>query len=147
MLGHRTLRKSSSPHADSGQYQPLQVQAQSPLGSPQGLSVDVSPHSSPSSGSLTLADDDPRPASPNDTGPAEMTPLPYPAIIALCMGRFAEGLMFGVILPYINEMVHGMGVKQEDLGKWSAAAVSSGLPDCHVAQWCDRTVVSNEGLL
>jgi hypothetical protein len=60
-----------------------------------------------------------RPASIHDA-----TPLPYSPIIALCLSRVAEGMMFSVILPYINEMVHGMGVEEEDVGRWSAAAVS-----------------------
>lgn len=63
-----------------------------------------------------------------------MTPLPYAQILALCLGRIAEGMMFTIILPYINEMVHSMGVKEEDVGKWSAAAVRqpcrSPLPLC-----------------
>lgn len=63
-----------------------------------------------------------------DRQPDEMTPLPYPSIIALCLGRVAEGLMFSVILPYINEMVHSMGVASENVGKWSAAAVSLSYP-------------------
>ena len=52
-----------------------------------------------------------------------VTPLPYPQILALCLGRIAEGMMFTVILPYINQMVHLMGVKEENVGRWSAAAV------------------------
>lgn len=59
----------------------------------------------------------------------DATPLPYSPIIALCLSRIAEGMMFSVVLPYINEMVHGMGVKEEDVGKWSAAAVSPALTD------------------
>ena len=54
-----------------------------------------------------------------------VTPLPYRSILALCLGRVADGMMFTIILPYINEMVHGMGVDEEDVGKWSAAAVSA----------------------
>lgn len=53
----------------------------------------------------------------------EPTPLPYPPIIALCAGRVVEGLIFSVIFPYINAQVHDIGVAEEDVGKWSAAAV------------------------
>jgi hypothetical protein len=60
---------------------------------------------------------------PDDEPATAMTPLPYAQILALCLGRIAEGMMFTIILPYINEMVHVMGVKG-DVGKWSAAAVS-----------------------
>lgn len=50
---------------------------------------------------------EPRPSSDCIDDKHESTPLPYPSIIALCLGRVAEGMMFSVILPYINEMVHG----------------------------------------
>jgi MFS family permease len=40
------------------------------------------------------------------------------------MGRIAEGMLFSLIFPYINAMVHELGVAEENVGKWSAAAVS-----------------------
>lgn len=56
--------------------------------------------------------------------PPHSTPLPYAPIAALCLGRIVEGMMFSLIFPYINAMVHDLGVAEEDVGKWSAAAVS-----------------------
>ena len=52
------------------------------------------------------------------------TPLPYGAIAALCLGRVAEGILFSLIFPYINSMIHELGVPEKDVGKWSALAVS-----------------------
>lgn len=55
---------------------------------------------------------------------AVTTPLPYLPIVALALGRVAEGLMYSVCFPYINKLISELGVRDEDVGKWSAAAVS-----------------------
>lgn len=52
------------------------------------------------------------------------TPLPLSKILPLAVSRISEGLIYSVIFPYINEMIHGMGVPEEDVGVWSATAVS-----------------------
>jgi hypothetical protein len=62
---------------------------------------------------------------PTETSlPAKQTPLPYAPIIALSLGRIAEGLLYSVIFPYVNQLVSELGVPDKDVGKWSAAAVS-----------------------
>lgn len=54
----------------------------------------------------------------------KVTPLPYVKILSLSVSRISEGLIYSVILPYINECIHRMGVPEEDVGVWSATAVS-----------------------
>ncbi|GMK59936.1 hypothetical protein CspeluHIS016_0901530 [Cutaneotrichosporon spelunceum] len=56
---------------------------------------------------------------------SQPTPLPVLKILPLCIARMAEGLIFAVIFPYINEMMHDMGVPEESVGLWSATAEST----------------------
>lgn len=66
------------------------------------------------------------PLSARETGlTAGMTPVPYAKMSSLFVSRVAEGMIYSVILPYINEMIHGLGVAEKDVGVWSATAVSS----------------------
>ena len=121
MLGHRTLR-SFRPGTE--RYTSLQQDD----GSDPDVAEAAGQHSSDHFPSASTDRCSPTGSPSSEDSVSDqlaITPLPYATIMALCAGRFAEGLMFGVILPYINEMVHGMGVRQEDLGKWSAAAVSA----------------------
>jgi hypothetical protein len=60
----------------------------------------------------------------SDGSSKHRTPLPYAKILPLAVSRMSEGLIFSVILPYINEMIHGLGVPEQDVGVWSATAVS-----------------------
>ncbi|KAL7418720.1 hypothetical protein Q5752_006403 [Cryptotrichosporon argae] len=59
------------------------------------------------------------------TGRRRVSPLPLLKIMPLCISRVAEGLMYAVIFPYINEMIHGFGVPDHSVGMWSAAAESA----------------------
>ena len=52
------------------------------------------------------------------------TPLPFLKILPLLIARCSEGLIYSVILPYINEMIHSFGVPEKSVGVWSATAVS-----------------------
>jgi hypothetical protein len=54
----------------------------------------------------------------------KVTPLPHVKILSLAVSRISEGLIYSVILPYINECIHRMGVPEEEVGVWSATAVS-----------------------
>lgn len=125
MFGKRSLLQTGR-RAEPDQYKPLaqglpsDINAADPAAS-NGDDTSLSTGASSLHASETTG-------APRQDASHPPNPLPYPIIFALCMGRFAEGLMFGVILPYINEMVHGMGVKEADLGKWSAAAVSQPSP-------------------
>lgn len=60
----------------------------------------------------------------HDDTTSKAIPLPYGPIIALSLGRIAEGLLYSVIFPYVNQLVSELGVPEEDVGRWSAAAVS-----------------------
>lgn len=52
------------------------------------------------------------------------TPVPYTKLLPLCLARIAEGMMFSIIFPYVNEMILSFGVNENDVGIWSAIAVS-----------------------
>lgn len=56
--------------------------------------------------------------------PTTATPVPYAQILPLCLSRIAEGIIFTVVYPYINEMIQRMGVEERSVGVWSAMAVS-----------------------
>lgn len=62
----------------------------------------------------------------NRLGPAarKHTPVPYLKLLPLCIARVAEGMIGSVIFPYINEMILSFGVNENDVGVWSAIAVS-----------------------
>ncbi|GFZ52020.1 hypothetical protein JCM24511_09792 [Saitozyma sp. JCM 24511] len=62
--------------------------------------------------------------SPSSTS-ATPTPLPYAKLLPLLISRISEGLIFSVIFPYINEMVHSFGIREKDVGVWSAMAESA----------------------
>lgn len=51
-------------------------------------------------------------------------PVPYKKIFPLCLSRMAEGMIYSIIFPYINEMIRGLGVEEKKVGVWSAMAVS-----------------------
>lgn len=51
------------------------------------------------------------------------TPVPYLKILPLLISRIAEGVIYAVIFPYINEMMRGFGVPEERVGVWSVLAV------------------------
>lgn len=53
-----------------------------------------------------------------------ITPVPYLKLFPLLIQRWSEGVTYGVIFPYINEMIHSMGVEEKSVGVWSATAVS-----------------------
>jgi hypothetical protein len=60
-------------------------------------------------------------------GPArqrEITPVPYAKLLPLCLARIAEGMIVTIIMPYVNEMILSFGVNENDVGIWSAIAVS-----------------------
>lgn len=50
--------------------------------------------------------------------------MPYIKLLPLCIARIAEGMIYSVIFPYINEMILSFGVNENDVGVWSAIAVS-----------------------
>jgi hypothetical protein len=58
------------------------------------------------------------------TGKKEMTPVPYAKLLPLCIARSAEGMIGSIIMPYVNEMILSFGVNENDVGIWSAIAVS-----------------------
>jgi hypothetical protein len=62
------------------------------------------------------------------SGPSrrEITPVPHAKLLPLCLARIAEGMVASIILPYVNEMIHSFGVNENDVGIWSAIAVSNG---------------------
>lgn len=53
-----------------------------------------------------------------------ITPVPYLKLFPLFIQRWSEGVTYGVIFPYINEMIHSMGVAEKSVGVWSATAES-----------------------
>lgn len=53
-----------------------------------------------------------------------ITPVPYLKLLPLLVQRWSEGVTYGVIFPYINEMIHSMGLEEKSVGVWSATAVS-----------------------
>lgn len=53
-----------------------------------------------------------------------MTPVPYAKLLPLCIARSAEGMIGSIIMPYVNEMILSFGVNENDVGIWSAIAVS-----------------------
>ncbi|OXG20565.1 hypothetical protein C366_02100 [Cryptococcus neoformans Tu401-1] len=53
-----------------------------------------------------------------------ITPVPYLKLFPLLIQRWSEGVTYGVIFPYINEMIHSMGVEEKSVGVWSATAES-----------------------
>lgn len=60
-------------------------------------------------------------------GPASQrktTVVPYLKLLPLCIARISEGMIYSVIFPYINEMILSFGVNENDVGVWSAIAVS-----------------------
>lgn len=63
----------------------------------------------------------------NRIGPPtrKQTAVPYLKLLPLCIARIAEGMIYSVIFPYINEMILSFGVNENDVGVWSAIAVSS----------------------
>jgi hypothetical protein len=54
---------------------------------------------------------------------SSITPLPYAKIIPLLIARASEGLIYAVIFPYVNEMIHAFGVPEQSVGMWSSAVV------------------------
>jgi hypothetical protein len=52
------------------------------------------------------------------------TPTPYAKLLPLCLARIAEGMVGSIIFPYVNEMILSFGVNENDVGIWSAIAVS-----------------------
>lgn len=58
-------------------------------------------------------------------GKKEMTPVPYVKLLPLCIARSAEGMIGSIIMPYVNEMILSFGVNENDVGIWSAIAVST----------------------
>lgn len=68
-------------------------------------------------------------------------PVPYGKIFPLCLARISEGMIYSVILPYINEMIRGFGVEEEKVGVWSAMAVSCFYTESEViCTWRQRRV-------
>ncbi|WVQ78021.1 hypothetical protein IAT38_000102 [Cryptococcus sp. DSM 104549] len=63
------------------------------------------------------------PTTPNT--PFKRTPVPYAKLLPLLVQRWGEGLTYAIIFPYINEMVHSMGVEESKVGLWSATAESA----------------------
>ncbi|KAI9635727.1 major facilitator superfamily domain-containing protein [Dioszegia hungarica] len=63
----------------------------------------------------------------DDDGPTSTraSAVPYVKIFPLCLSRVAEGMIFAVILPYINEMIRGFGVEEKKVGVYSAMAESA----------------------
>ncbi|XAO26623.1 hypothetical protein I312_105461 [Cryptococcus bacillisporus CA1280] len=53
-----------------------------------------------------------------------ITPVPYLKLFPLLIQRWSEGVTYGVIFPYINEMIHSMGMEEKSVGVWSATAES-----------------------
>lgn len=60
------------------------------------------------------------------------TDVPYLKLLPLCIARIAEGMIGSVIFPYINEMILSFGVNENDVGVWSAVAVS--IPPTHTGK-------------
>ncbi|WVQ80872.1 hypothetical protein IAT38_002979 [Cryptococcus sp. DSM 104549] len=87
-----------------------------PLTRPLTTAIDIPPsiYSPSISSTVTLTPSTPRPR----------TPVPYVKLIPLLIQRWSEGLTYAVIFPYINEMVHSMGVEEQSVGVWSAVAES-----------------------
>lgn len=54
----------------------------------------------------------------------EVTAVPYAKLLPLCLTRIAEGMIFAIIMPYINEMILSFGVDENDVGIWSSIAAS-----------------------
>ncbi|RSH81462.1 hypothetical protein EHS25_006819 [Saitozyma podzolica] len=46
-------------------------------------------------------------------------------LLPLLISRISEGLIYSVIFPYINQMVHSFGIREKDVGVWSAMAESA----------------------
>ncbi|WWD22504.1 hypothetical protein CI109_106997 [Kwoniella shandongensis] len=78
----------------------------------------------PESSSSLSARRTPTPA-PSLSTARTKTPLPYLKILPLLIQRWSEGLTYAIIFPYINEMVHSMGVEEKSVGVWSATAESA----------------------
>lgn len=57
-------------------------------------------------------------------GRRDITPVPYAKLLPLCLARIAEGMVGSIIMPYVNEMILSFGVNENDVGIWSAIAVS-----------------------
>jgi hypothetical protein len=57
-------------------------------------------------------------------GRKEITPVPYAKLLPLCLARSAEGMIASIIMPYVNEMILSFGINENDVGIWSAIAVS-----------------------
>lgn len=94
--------------------------------SPSSPQPEPPPHHLPYRPAHPLRHVRPRPPvsrSPSSTRAAP-TPLPYAKLLPLLISRISEGLIFSVIFPYINEMVHSFGIREKDVGVWSAMAVS-----------------------
>ncbi|KAK8845553.1 hypothetical protein IAR55_006268 [Kwoniella newhampshirensis] len=53
------------------------------------------------------------------------TPVPYLKLLPLLVQRWSEGFTYAVIFPYINEMIHSMGIEEKSVGVWSATAESA----------------------
>ena len=49
--------------------------------------------------------------------------MPYLKILPLLISRIAEGVIYAVIFPYVNEMIASFGVPEERVGVWSVLAV------------------------
>ncbi|WVR03616.1 hypothetical protein IAU60_000608 [Kwoniella sp. DSM 27419] len=65
-------------------------------------------------------------AGPSPPPPAKQrTPVPFAALVPLMVQRVSEGLTYGIIFPYINQMVLDMGVEEKSVGVWSATAESA----------------------
>jgi hypothetical protein len=73
-----------------------------------------------------------------------MTPVPYAKLLPLCIARSAEGMIGSIIMPYVNEMILSFGVNENDVGIWSAIAVSIfmtikyGLNDRNQVSWLQK---------
>lgn len=57
--------------------------------------------------------------------PTRPTSLPYYRILPLLIARLAEGMTYTIIFPYINDMIHSFGVKEQDVGYYAGLVVSS----------------------
>lgn len=58
-------------------------------------------------------------------GKPAVTPLPFNVMLSLITERVSELMIYSVIFPYVNEMIHSFGVSESKVGIWSAIAVSS----------------------
>ncbi|ODN96307.1 hypothetical protein I350_08329 [Cryptococcus amylolentus CBS 6273] len=71
-----------------------------------------------------ISEDDTPSVKTHPTVPSR-TPVPYLKLFPLLVQRWSEGMTYAVIFPYINEMVHSMGVEETQVGVWSAIAESA----------------------